>query len=39
MPETPEQYRNRVTSYVAGEDPLKLQAATSKKLDRVSVML
>ncbi len=35
MPETPEQYRNRVVAHVAGEDPIKLQAAAPKKLERL----
>ena len=35
MPETAEQYRNRMFSYIAGQDPLKLQAAAPAKLARL----
>ncbi len=34
MQETPQQYTQRILSNVAGEDPLKVQAATPKKLER-----
>ena len=35
MSETAEQYRHRMFSHVAGQDPLKLQAAAPKKLGRL----
>src|SRR5208283_392354 len=35
MKETPQQYIKRITSFVAGEQPLKVQAATPKKLERL----
>jgi DinB family protein len=35
MPETPEQYRNRMYSHIAGQDFLKLQAAAPRKLERL----
>jgi hypothetical protein len=35
MPETPEHYRTRMQSYIVGEDPLKLQAAAHRKLERL----
>jgi len=35
MQETPQQYTQRVLGYVAEEEPLKLLAATPKKLDRL----
>ena len=35
MPETAEQYRQRMFSHVAGQDPLKLQAAAPKKIGRL----
>src|ERR1700722_1990476 len=35
MQETPQQYRSRMLSHVAGQDPLRLQAAAMKKLDRL----
>jgi hypothetical protein len=35
MKETPEEYIKRITSYVEGEQPLKVQAATPKKLERL----
>lgn len=34
MPETPQQYTQRILGNVAGQEPLKVQAATSKKLER-----
>ena len=34
MPETPQQYTQRILGNVAGQDPLKVQSATSKKLER-----
>ena len=35
MKETPQQYTQRVTGYVEGKQPLAVQAATAKKLERV----
>jgi len=35
MPETPEQYRNRMFGHIAGEDALKLQVAAPKRLERL----
>ena len=35
MPETPQQYAQRIIGNVQGQDPLKVQAATPKKLDRL----
>src|SRR5581483_1443870 len=35
MPETPEQYRNRMFANIDKQDPLKLQAATPAKLQRL----
>jgi len=35
MSETPQQYIKRVTGYVAGQEPLKVQAQTAKKLERL----
>lgn len=35
MPETPEQYRNRMFGNIEKQDPLKLQAATPAKLQRL----
>jgi hypothetical protein len=35
MPETPQEYRKRMLSQLEGHDPLKLQAATPKKLERL----
>jgi DinB superfamily len=35
MPETPEQYRARMLSHLDGKDPLKLQAAAPKKIERL----
>lgn len=35
MQETPEQYRNRMFGYVAGQDTRKLQAAAPGKLERL----
>jgi len=34
MKETPQQYIQRVTAYVEGKQPLAVQAATAKKLER-----
>jgi DinB superfamily len=34
MKETPQQYTQRVTGYVEGKQPLAVQAATAKKLER-----
>ena len=33
MPETAEQYRNRMNSHLEGSDPLTLMAAAPKKLE------
>lgn len=35
MPETAEQYRNRMYDFVKGQNPLKIQAATPQKLQRL----
>lgn len=35
MPETPQEYQNRIRSHVVGKDPLKLQAAAAKKIERL----
>jgi hypothetical protein len=35
MKETPKEYIKRITGYVEGEQPLKVQAATPKKLERL----
>ena len=35
MPETPQQYTQRILHNVADQDPLKVQAATSKKIGRM----
>jgi len=35
MQETPEQYRKRMLSQLAGKDPLKLQAGAPKKIERL----
>jgi DinB superfamily len=35
MKETPRQYIQRITSHAVGQDPLKVQAATPKKLQRL----
>src|ERR1700690_633529 len=35
MPETPEEYRKRMLSHLDGKDPLKLQAAAPKKIERL----
>jgi len=35
MKETPQQYTQRVVSYVEGKKPLEVQAATAKKLERL----
>ena len=35
MPETAQQYTQRIVGYVDGQDPLKVQAATPKKLERL----
>src|SRR5271167_2836552 len=35
MKETPQDYIKRITSYVEGQQPLKVQAATAKKLERL----
>ena len=35
MPETPQQYTQRILGNIADEDPLKAQAATPKKIERM----
>ena len=35
MKETPQQYTQRVMSYIDGKQPLAVQAATAKKIDRL----
>lgn len=35
MPETAQEYRQRLIGYIAGRDPLKIQAATAKRLARL----
>ncbi|MGH9691886.1 MAG: DinB family protein [Candidatus Acidiferrales bacterium] len=35
MQETPQEYRDRMLSYLEGADPLKLQAATARKIARM----
>ncbi|MGC2108806.1 MAG: DinB family protein [Candidatus Korobacteraceae bacterium] len=35
MKETPQEYIKRITSYVEGQQPLKVQAATPRKLERL----
>jgi hypothetical protein len=35
MPETPQQYRERILNHVASQDPLKLQAAAPKKVEKL----
>jgi len=35
MPETPQQYTQRILGQVAGQEPLKVLAATPKKLERL----
>ena len=35
MKDTPQEYIKRITSYVEGEQPMKVQAATPKKLERL----
>jgi hypothetical protein len=35
MKETPQEYIKRITSYVEGEQPMKVQAATPRKLERL----
>lgn len=35
MQETPQQYTQRITGYVEGRQPLAVQAATAKKLERL----
>lgn len=35
MEETPQQYTQRILGNVAGQEPLKVQAATPKKLERI----
>jgi hypothetical protein len=36
MKETPQQYTQRVTGYIEGKQPLAVQAATAKKLERLT---
>jgi hypothetical protein len=35
MKETPQEYTKRITGHVVGQEPLKVQAATAKKLERL----
>ena len=35
MQETPEQYRQRMFGYIAGKDPLKVQAAAPRQIERL----
>jgi hypothetical protein len=35
MPETTQEYRNRMLSHTKGQSPLKLQAAAAKKIERL----
>ncbi len=35
MKETPQEYTHRITGYMAGKNPLQVQAATAKKLERL----
>jgi hypothetical protein len=35
MPETPQQYTQRILSNTQGQDPIKIQSATSKKLEKL----
>jgi hypothetical protein len=35
MPETPQEYQDRMKSYVVGKDPLKLQAAAARKIEHI----
>jgi hypothetical protein len=35
MSETPQQYTQRILGYIEGKEPLAVQAATAKKLDRM----
>lgn len=35
MPETPQEYQNRMKKHVEGKDPLKLQAAAAKRIARL----
>lgn len=35
MPETPEEYRNRILNHAKEQSPVKLQAAAAKKIDRL----
>jgi DinB superfamily len=35
MPETPQEYQNRMKGYVEGKSPLKLQAEAPKKIERL----
>lgn len=35
MPETPQEYRNRMFSHVETADPLKMQAAAAKKIEKL----
>jgi DinB superfamily len=36
MPETPQQYTQRILSHAQGQDPVKVQAATPKRLERLT---
>ena len=35
MTETPQQYTQRIVAHTSGQEPLKIQAATPKKLQRL----
>jgi len=35
MPETPQQYTQRIVAHAQGQDPIKVQSTTNKKLDRL----
>ena len=35
MQETPQEYKQRIFGYLGGNDPVKVQSATSKKLERL----
>lgn len=35
MKETPQQYTQRIVSYMAGKEPMAVQAATAKKIERL----
>ncbi len=35
MPETFEQYKQRITGFVAGKDPIKIQSTTAKQIEKL----